>query len=66
MKFRRDAEVSPRVFTMLGRHNRDAYVNKEAFIWPYSGAPIPAIDRLLKAMEHSMAEIERHREALGV
>ncbi len=66
LKFRRSAEVSPRVFTMLQRGNRDAYVSKDAFIWPYSGAPVPAIDRLLKSLESAMAEIEKHREALGV
>ncbi len=65
VSFRATATPSPRVFTMLARTNRDAYVNKEAFIYPYNGAPVPAIERMLKALATAIEEVDKSREALA-
>lgn len=66
VSFKDRQTVPPRAFVLMGRVNREAYVTKEQFIWPYSGAPIPAIERLLESFAESMREIERQRAALGV
>ncbi|MFX4489896.1 hypothetical protein ABTA82_19800, partial [Acinetobacter baumannii] len=49
VSFKDRQTVPPRAFVLMGRVNREAYVTKEQFIWPYSGAPIPAIERLLES-----------------
>ncbi|MHB8634999.1 MAG: transcription-repair coupling factor [Fimbriimonadaceae bacterium] len=64
--FKARSDISPRVFSMVGRINRDAYLTRESFIWPYSGDPIAAAERLFDAFESSMAQMDADRAALGV
>lgn len=64
--FKSRADISPRVFSIVGKINRDAYLTREAFIWPYSGDPIAAAERMFDAFEKAMAQMEADRSALGV
>ena len=50
--------VSPLVFSMLGRRNRDCYLTRESFIWPYSGDPLVAAKRMVHEFESTIDEVE--------
>ncbi len=63
--FKRVADVSPRVFSILSKRKRDAYMTREAYIWPISAAPLPAIDNFLKAFADATREYEEARAALA-
>lgn len=59
------AEVPPRVWSLLGKMNRDAYVTKENFIWPYSGSALSATKAMLGAFDRAHAQVESERRELG-
>jgi transcription-repair coupling factor (superfamily II helicase) len=63
--FKRAADVPPRVISILAKRKRDAYLTREAYIWPISAAPLPAIDNFLKAFAQAMAEYEEARAMLA-
>jgi transcription-repair coupling factor (superfamily II helicase) len=63
--FKDRTAVPPRLFSMLGRLNRECYTSRDAFIWPFRGEPIPAIEHMLTAFEHSLEELERDRASLA-
>jgi len=65
MTFKSRAEISPRVFSLVGRINRDAYLTRESFIWPFSGDPITAAERMFDAFESALAQMEADRAALA-
>ena len=58
--------IPPRVFSMAAKQNREAYLTRESYIWPYTGAPLPAISRMFDTLNEALAEIEMHRQALGI
>jgi transcription-repair coupling factor (superfamily II helicase) len=58
--------VPPRAFSILANRNRDAYKTKEALIWPFTGSPLPAIQRMMDTFEAALQEVEAGRAALGV
>ena len=45
--FKKAQDVPPRVFSILARKKRDAYLTRDSYIWPFSGAAIPAIDSFM-------------------
>lgn len=58
--------VPPRAWSILSHKNREAYKTKEAFIWPFTGSPLPAIDRMMDMFEAAVQEVDRGRAALSV
>lgn len=64
VSFKSSADVPPRLFTMLTKYNKTAYLTREAFIWPYSGQPIPTIEEMFLAIESCLEEIETHRQMI--
>lgn len=56
--------VPPRVFSILAKKHRDCYVTREVLVWPYTGSPIVAIERLLACFEESLEQLERERAML--
>ena len=64
--FKSRADISPRVFSIVGKINRDAYLTREAFIWPYSGDPIGAAERMFDAFDRAIDQMAADRTALGV
>ncbi len=66
ISFRDRQAIPPRAFSIIATKNREAYLTREQYIWPFSGAPVPAITRLFSSLASAIEEIERHRAALGV
>ncbi len=64
--FGTDAELSPRFFSMLGKRNRECYLTRNQFIWPFTGDPVQAAETMLDTMRSCRDELERDREELGV
>ncbi len=64
--FKDRTAIPPRVFSLIGKRNRDCYVTREALIWPYSGAPMLAIDRFFTELAKAIEEVEADRLSLGV
>ncbi len=64
IQFKDRTSVPPRVFSLLGKKNRDAYVTREAFIWPFTGSPLAAIANCLRSMEQAFQETEEARARL--
>jgi transcription-repair coupling factor (superfamily II helicase) len=62
--FKDRSEVPPRAFSILGKRNRECYLTREAFIWPFRGAPIPAISHLFNSFEDALDEVEADRPVL--
>jgi hypothetical protein len=52
------------VFSVLAKRNREAYLTREVYIWPYQGAAIPAIDRMMDEFERAVEQIETARASL--
>ena len=66
IEFQDPAKVPPRVFTILSRKNRECYLTRATFIWPYSGDCLGAVERVMDAFEGALREIEEARASLGV
>lgn len=66
VQFKDRASVPPRAFSILGKKNRECYVTREAFIWPFHGAPLPAIQKLLQCIDAALKEVEESRQQLGI
>jgi transcription-repair coupling factor (superfamily II helicase) len=56
--------IPPRVFSILGARHRDAYITRDALIWPYTGNAILAVERMLMMFEESFAKYRQEREML--
>ena len=65
VSFKDRQTVPPRAFVLMGKTNKECYVTRENFIWPFSGAALPAIDRMMNSLVAALEELERHRAALG-
>ena len=66
VEFKDPAQVPPRIFTILGRKNRECYFTRATFVWPFSGDPLNAADRMMDSFESAVKEIEDARASLGV
>ncbi|MBI1333601.1 MAG: DEAD/DEAH box helicase [Armatimonadetes bacterium] len=64
-QFKTSADVPPRLFTMITKYNKAAYLTREAFIWPFTTPPIETIDEMFRAIQACMEEIERHRQLIN-
>lgn len=58
------SSISGRVFTILGKRNRDCYLTREALIWPYTGSSIAAVDRMLSEFDSAVHQVEAERAML--
>jgi transcription-repair coupling factor (superfamily II helicase) len=65
VKFRDPASVPPLAYSQLAKRKREAYVSREAFVWPFAGSPVAAVDEMLSAIEEVLADIEAGRERLA-
>jgi transcription-repair coupling factor (superfamily II helicase) len=66
VSFRSKEAIPPRVFSIVGRINRECYLSRDFFIWPYAGDPVLAVDRMLTAFDAAFKELEEARASLGV
>ncbi|RYG23726.1 hypothetical protein EON82_13100, partial [bacterium] len=66
VQFKDMMAVPPRAFSILSNRNREAYKTKEALIWPHTGSPLPAIERMMDTFEAALKEVEAGRAALGI
>ena len=64
VQFKDVAAVSPRAFSILGQRNKEAYRTKEALIWPFTGSPLPQIERMMNMFETAVEEVNNSREML--
>jgi len=51
-------KVPPLAFSLLGRRNRDCYLSRDSFVWPYSGDPLAAVARMESEFERALREID--------
>ena len=63
--FKHSADLPPRLFTMMTKYNRSAYLTREAFIWPFSSPPIEAIQELFRGIQECLDQIESHRQMIN-
>jgi len=63
--FRSDADLSPRLFSLLQKRNRQCYVSNRAFIWPYTGSPLNAGVTMLESIAATQRDIEAQRAAFA-
>ncbi len=64
VQFKDRTSVPPRMFAILGKINKESYVTREAFIWPFTGSVLTAIANLLRAIERANIDIEESRARL--
>ena len=64
--FENRTAVSPRVLSLLTRARRDAYVTRDALIWPYSGDALSASRALLHTYGECVEQYEREKEEAGL
>lgn len=60
------ANLSPRMFSLLQKKYKHCYLSRGTFIWPYTGGPANACDKMLTMISETMGELDSHRAALGV
>lgn len=65
ISFKDRQTIPPRVFSLLGKRNRECYVTRESFIWPFTGNPILAIERMMQSLEEAHAQVEAERASIG-
>ena len=66
IQFRDRGEIPPRVFSILSKKHRDAYLTREAYIWPYGGNPILAVEKMLMNFEEAHRQYEAELSSLEV
>ena len=64
ISFKSRAEVSPRVYTILGKRNRECYLTREALIWPYHGNPVDGVAYFLNEFRESASQVDSERAEL--
>lgn len=62
--FHEDADLSPRIFSLMGKRNRECYLTRDKLVWPYSGDPIVACNAMLETLTACVDEVERQRAML--
>lgn len=61
--FKDRTRVPPRVFSIVSKKKRDAYLTRDSFIWPYQGNPVRAVEQFFKAFNESFAQYEEEKAA---
>jgi transcription-repair coupling factor (superfamily II helicase) len=56
--------IPPRVFSILGNKYKNAYITRDSLVWPFTGNPILAIEKMLAMFEDSHEQLKREREML--
>jgi transcription-repair coupling factor (superfamily II helicase) len=64
--FKDRTAVAPRIFSILAKMNKSAYLTRETYIWPFSGSPLSAIDNVMNCFERAERELDEARSRLGV
>ena len=64
--FKDKSQIPPRVFTLIQGRRRDAYLSRDAFIWPFTGDALAALEAMIESLTWATAEYRRQREELGV
>ncbi|QYK57174.1 MAG: transcription-repair coupling factor [Fimbriimonadaceae bacterium] len=62
--FRQTAEHSPRVFSILQRARREAYLSQDVLVWPFTGDPVAAVREMLDALRSAIVAVEEQRAML--
>jgi transcription-repair coupling factor (superfamily II helicase) len=65
VSFVEDASLSPRVFSIMAKKVREAYLSRGQLIWPFTGSPIAACQRMLDTLRFCLEEVEAQRAALS-
>ncbi len=66
VSFENRAAIPPRVLSILVGRRRDAYVTREALVWPFTGDPLAACRAMLDTFGSASEQAEREREELGL
>lgn len=56
--------VPPRAFSILGKMNRDCYVNRDGLVWPFSGSPLTATEKMLDSFGRALEQVDADRAML--
>jgi transcription-repair coupling factor (superfamily II helicase) len=64
INFKDKASVSPRVFSILSKRNRECYVTREQFIWPFSGDPLRAVQRVVEEFDAAVRQVKEELAGL--
>lgn len=56
--FKDRTKVPPRIFTIMARFKRDAYLSRDVYVWPFSSDPLSACDQFLEAFKTAKEEYE--------
>ncbi len=65
VSFRESAELPPRLWTLLNKRNRECYLSRQQFIWPFTGDVLTACERMIAAVRETLEQIEAERAALS-
>lgn len=60
--FRGTADLPPRLFTMIQKYNKEAYLTREVFIWPFNTSPVLAVENMIDGIKNCLEEIENSRK----
>jgi len=63
--FKNRSDINPRVFSILAKKNRECYLTREQFIWPYHDDPLDATERMLEQFKSAIEEVEADRALLA-
>lgn len=66
VNFNDKALIPPRVWSLLSKQNRDCYVTREAFIWPFAGHSLLAVEGLIDKFEEAISRVARERAEMPV
>lgn len=58
------AEINPRVWNQLQKAHRECYHTRGQLVWPYTGGPLAACEKMLEAVSQTIAEVEGHLTSL--
>ncbi|HRK21957.1 MAG TPA: transcription-repair coupling factor, partial [Fimbriimonadaceae bacterium] len=62
IQFADRGSIAPMVFSILGKKNRECYLTRESFIWPYTGDALAAVRRVVQEFEEAIAYVDSLNE----
>lgn len=66
VNFSDDAEMSPRLISMLAKSINSSYFSRDQWIIPFTGPPIPACEKMIQSIVSVKKTLDSQREALGL